>query len=162
MADREAENREGLRKIRLDPVGECRHVLPVANDDILVRPLCLGRVIDVEVAAEVRRVLCLHGHLRHVAQRVMHDVRLAALPRHAGQRGFHGGAEDGVAVAFSPAMPRVRGDLRNCQRWISASPAATPQPKIDRLQSGRLSIAVRRAQNTMGPSSARSQGGTRD
>jgi hypothetical protein len=84
MADREAENREGLRKIRLDPVGECRHVLPVANDDILVRPLCLGRVIDVEVAAEVRRVLCLHGHLRHVFQRVMHDVRLPALPRHAG------------------------------------------------------------------------------
>jgi len=70
MAGRYPENSEGLREIRLDPVGESRCGLSVANDDILVRPLCLGRVIDVEVAAEVRRVLCLHGHLRHVVQRV--------------------------------------------------------------------------------------------
>ena len=75
-------------------------------------------------------------------------------------RDFH--RHIGATVAGAPAMPRARSDLRTFRQRLSASPAATPQPKIDRLQSGRLSIAVRRAQNTNGPSSARSSRGTRD
>ena len=48
MASRDAEDRESLREIRLDPVGEVRRGLPVSRDGILEPPLRLGRVISVE------------------------------------------------------------------------------------------------------------------
>ena len=47
------EDREGLRKIDLDPVGELQRCLPVAGDEACESPLCLGRAIGVEDAASV-------------------------------------------------------------------------------------------------------------
>jgi len=87
MASRDAEDREGLRKIRLDPVGELRRGLSVSRDDILEPPLSLGRDF------------CLHGHLWDVGHRVLHDVKLASLPWHAGQHGLPGGTKAGVIIA---------------------------------------------------------------
>ena len=92
MASRDAEDREGLRKIRLDPVGELRCGLPIAGDDVRDSPLSLRRIVGVEDAAEVGRDLRLHGHLGDVGHRVLHDVKLAALPRRAaGLLWRHGG-----------------------------------------------------------------------
>ena len=86
----DTEDRDGLGKICLDPVGELRCGLPIAGDDVLESPLSLSRVVGVEDAAEVGRDLRLHGHLGDVGHRVLHDMKLAALPRHAGQHSFSG------------------------------------------------------------------------
>ncbi len=105
MAGRDTEDREGLRKICLDPVGELRCGFPIAGDYVLDSPMSLSRVIGVEDAAEVGRDLRLHGHLRDVGHRVLHDMKLAALPRHAGQHSFSGSPETGVVIADDERHP---------------------------------------------------------
>jgi hypothetical protein len=73
VAGRDTEDREGLRRIRLDLLGELRPPPPVSPGDILEPPLSLGLVISVEDASEVGRDFHPHVHLGGVGHRVPHD-----------------------------------------------------------------------------------------
>ena len=62
-------------------------------------PLGFAAIGRIEHAAQVAADLAPHGDLGHVVHGVLHQVELAALPRHAGEAGPASLAQPGMVVA---------------------------------------------------------------
>lgn len=82
----------------LEPRGELRSRLLVADDDVLEAAFGFSRLVGVEDTTEVSGDCRTHGYFRHVRHGARDRVELASLPRHASHDGLTGGPEPGVIV----------------------------------------------------------------
>src|SRR3954462_6401585 len=99
MSRRKLEHGQTLRDVRLQPSTELRRRLEIFVHGQPQPPVRFGPVRRIEDGAQVAREFAAQSHARHIMTRVLLQMKLAALPRHARKPSLPRGLQPSMIIA---------------------------------------------------------------